>query len=275
MSTELATSEAIVHEPVLSLDELGQQASHEYEQTAINLQDALSHYLRFGEILLTARPLVEPNGWKKWLKTVGVEHYETAAKAMRLAANRDALPDEAFTVWKDRRGNQLSPSINRALRYVRGLPDSYSKGTKVYDDETRAEVVRLHDEEGLDFVEIAAMLGVGKTSVRNWCDPESNLKNNTARTARRRRNRAAHQALKDQQRRAERDDLASDASKDLSRAYALVRKLALALDVANSSSTRQSTDADLRVAIAGCYKCEDAITQAMRSERAAQEVSDE
>ena len=268
MSTELAT---IDKEPALSLDELGQQAFYEYEQTAVHLQNALSHYFRFGEILLTARPLVEPNGWMKWLEATGCESYETAAKAMRLAANKDALPDEAFTVWQDSRGRQLSPSVTRALRYVRGLPDSYIKGSFSYDNEVRVEAVRLHDEEGLNATVIASMLGTSRTSVRNWCNPEGITKDRTARQARRRRDIAARQALKEQQRRAERDVLASATSPNLSRSYALVRKLALALDAASNASTQQSSDADLRLAVTRCHNCEDAITQAMRSERAAQE----
>jgi len=101
-----------------------------------------------------------------------------------------------------------------------------------------------------------------------WCDPEYKKKTRATYAAKRRRDAAALRALKDQERRAERDALASTTSPDLSKSYALVRKLALALDAAsNSSSTQQSTDVHLRTAVTRCFHCEDAITQAMKSER--------
>lgn len=254
----------------VTLDDLAEAAMLEHGRAELALVGALAHFVRLGEILLEARRRVGQDGWGAWYRDrLGMET-AVVSNVMRLAHYRDQLPSEVFECYRQADGRLANPSLHRALPYLRGLPPVNPRYRLKGDSRTINEVRRLHST-GMNYKEIAALVGVHETTTRRWCDPKGEkerVKRNSERESiRQREKRAAAAALKKQRKREERDNLASRTGGELSEAYALIRRTTATLDRALGGAMTGDVRGRIELAIRRGHLCEDEIVLALRSSR--------
>lgn len=247
----------------LTLDQLAQAAADEYRQAENHMLGVLHHFVRFGEVLLAARPQVPEGEWMRWCEGVAnaagrTYEYKTAAAAMRLAHYRNHLPAEAWQPWKDSSGRLMNASPKHALSYLKGLPIINRKGVSGHPEETRMEARRLRTA-GLSYDDIAEMVGASSHAVRMWCEPAVAKRYAAQRRTVSARQRAAARALREKEKRLDRDRLAKITGGELADAYSLIRRALAALD-----KDGRAPDAILHL-----QKAEDTVQEAMRTARTA------
>lgn len=259
------TAEVVVRR---TLDELALSARTEYQAAAEHLAGALSHFIRFGEVLLEARSRLDEagEGWLKWLKSIGINHQFTADRAMRLAFYKDRLPSEAFQVRRDASGRVLNPSWNNALQYVSGLPPIRNKGQIGYPESTRQEAHRLH-AEGLTAKEIGAILNVGASTVRYWVLPGEEQRVRENRRRYKAKNLRIATAARKQMRREERDLIAKSVGGELAVAYGHLRSCLAALDRSVANCDDITVAGVARRTISQLHGAENSLVEAMQAER--------
>ncbi len=243
-----------------TLSELTAIAISERDLAEADLAGALGHTVQLGHVLIEARQRFPHGGWMEWVENDLTLSRRTASVAMRLAKYIDHLPQEALTVRTGHRGELRSPSIAHAMKILSGLPDTFPRNHYRSDEATRAEARQLR-AQGHSIKETADLIGVHPDTIRYWCDPTFKRQRNIDKNKRLKQARRAQQALKEQERRQEAIKLAADIGGPLAEAYAHVRRLALSLDSAASSTPLG------REALSLCHRCEDQIIAALKATR--------
>lgn len=132
----------------------------------------LQHALAAGEALLEAKEIVPAGEWKAWLaaNAPGDRGLWTCSAYMRLAYLREHVdPNLSFTA---------------NLQLLQGM-EGRSTGIAKVPDDAKAEGLRLHATGEFSLNEIARTIGVTRSTVRCWVDPE------WAKAKERRRNRGS------------------------------------------------------------------------------------
>jgi hypothetical protein len=232
----------------LTLDELAAAANSEHHQAVEAATAAVDHAIRSGELLAAAHQRVTAAGesWSQWLTENFEGVHRTAATYIRIAAHRDHVPDGAGLV--------------EARRALRGLPRVYIGPAlpSGAPEETKDEARRLRSE-GMSLKATAERLGVSKSSILNWTDPDHYAKVR----ARARRYNARQRLARGELRRRERDAVVRAAGGALADAYGLVRRAAQAVDRARAEADDREAKNALAAALGELHSTEDKIVRAL------------
>jgi DNA-binding transcriptional MerR regulator len=265
----------------LTLSELADIANSEHNAVGRALFEAVAHGIRCGEALLMAKrqlaariegdalgqyKVADGNRqvWDKWCDEnirFG-SHY--AGGYMRLAFYKDQLPPEVSLPFIGRDGKERSPSIARALNYVKGLPPIFTPRQKEVPPDERREIRELR-KNGLSYRDISKLIGRSEQTVALVCDPERKRRQREAHNRWLRKRKAADRALREKTR----DEAIAAAAKTtggaLAESYSVLRsKMAPALDRAISEASDAEVRDALRDALAKLYQCEDKIALALK-----------
>lgn len=234
-----------------TLDDLATVANAEHckvDRAVVDARAAMSsgvvHGIYAGEALLEARRRVEEGDWARWLEA-NVQFSAAAAQIyMRLAWYRDRL-DVAETPL----------TVLSAVAYLKGLPAPHLGHKPGW---MKTEALRLKIR-GLNFTQIAEVLGVTPITAHRWVDPrydkQVQIQKNRQRAARLKAQQASER---------ERTAAAVKAKGGpAAEAYALVRRCAAQLDIALADSSGSDERLALRMALAAAHKVDDAIVVAL------------
>lgn len=240
----------------LTLDELASTAVDEYRAASAHLAASLDHFIRLGEVMIVVYGRMQTTEeWRAWLDHVGIGT-TVASQAARLATYKDQLPPEAFLPYRSQKNELRFPTHTSALTYIVGLPPISNRRRRT-DPAVVGEAIRLR-EAGLPYEEIAQLLNVSTTAVRDWCNPEAyksrNRRRAKARALAQRQRYAADRALAEKREREERDRLAVTTGGELAKAYAVIRAALKHLDL-----NRGPDDA-----IRALHRAEEAVVATMR-----------
>lgn len=236
-----------------SPQELDEALRAEIAAAAGHIGGALHHFMRCGEILVAIRPTV-PNGeWAKWCTERSIQT-SWASRVMRLYTYRESIDLEPAIASN---GRLEFPTIASALRSVVDKEPivAHKDAARQYPKETRSTAIQMR-ADGASWSEISATLRIPISTLREWVDPGGKARRNTLRNKRLKEQAAERVALKAQRKREERDALARSSDKDLSGAYASVRKALAFLDrhspttKAISSANRYLTAAEAAIVVA-------------------------
>lgn len=121
--------------------------------------DMLRHAIAAGEALIEAKRLVPSGEWIAWIveNAPAGKGYWCCQSYMRLATLKD----------------QVDPglSIGANLRLLTGV-DGASPGRPKVEEDVKAEALRLYGEGNLSHYEIARRVGVSRSTVRCWINPD-------------------------------------------------------------------------------------------------------
>lgn len=234
----------------LSLDELAALAISEHEACEAAMGEAVRHAIAVGEVLHHVAEREKQSGnYINWVRDNMPFGVRTAAEYRRFFIYRDRLVGV--------------PSLGRGRVVLAGLPPIAKSGIPQVDEETkRAALEMLAD--GMTQADVAAVVGVSAKTVRCWINPEK------AREIHRRdqrRRAAAARALREQEKRKERDRLAKDAGGEAAKAYSAIRKTLAAIDAALTVCDDRTEREHLTSALRAGHKTEDAIVEALKAHR--------
>ncbi len=229
----------------------------EHEQVYAAALDALTHAILCGEALQKAREAVPDGEWTRWVDQNLDITDNQAFRYLRIAHYRDVLLS----------AEHRPQSVRAALDYLREnnmprLDTSNRRNGGRYPTFDVDEARRLHSQ-GMSFGQIGQLLGISSQAV--WLQLAPGARDKRAKSRRRRweLNKAQRKALVD----AERAKAVARVGGSVADAYALLRKCAIALDRAiTTTSTTAEVDA-LRDALAFTHRAEDQIVAALKLER--------
>lgn len=261
-------SAVAVVEPRRSLDDLAVAARNARDAMRADLASALHHAFVLGEVLWAAHDQIDRRSeWDAWLRdNVGLQA-EGARRYEELYAHRDLLPPEAFSSYRDERGNLRSPTFTSAWKYLRGLPElrhelrPHRRGShNRISDEVKQEVKRLV-EGGMSCNGAARMVGVSESVARLWVVPGAVEKDEERRRVAARKSKAAKAAL--------RRELDSKAARNIgggiSEVYANTRKsLQIAQRILDDVEETPKVRRELNALIADLHRVEDRTTAILK-----------
>lgn len=201
-----------------SLEELAETIRREHMLAAGSAKEMVEHAIFAGVALLEAKARLPFGDWREWLDTNAPMSRGTAEVYMRLAAHRDLVLEGRVT------------TIRAAQRLLRenGVEHRRHKSSGL---ELEQEAARLR-KRGMRYDEIADVLGVSKSAIYNWTNPQSRRKNLDAQKKRVRQRSLERAALE----RVERDRHMRALKDERSECYRLARLLAQRLDRAHTEA---------------------------------------
>lgn len=227
-----------------TMDELGARAKAEHLLCLASAQSALEHAIAVGECLMTARAN-EPGTWKAWFAAQEFEFsIFVGYRYMRMATYRDQIGD--------------LPTVTAAVQALRGMPRSpIAAGLRQsrhdpYPEEVRKEALRLR-ADGWSGPKVADLLGVSKSRIYSWENPERYRA--TARRNLARRTEANRLLKANEQQRAIRK-ATKKAGADLAEAYSTIRLNLEATERAIAATDEYAHKAKLREAYEYAHKAE-------------------
>lgn len=236
-----------------TIEELTRLVNGEHSDVLTATRKTIDHAIRCGNLLMEIQQLVGYGGWRKWLTNDWAADPSVARCYIRIAAYHEHIPASARS------------SIHKAQQALRGLaPVGLTESWNSVRADAKADAKRLV-KEGLTQEQIAEMLGVSKTSVQRWVNPELERKERRQRKERATAQKAARRALAREQRAAEvRKALREQKGTALAESYSLARKLAQELDRADNEATKREVRVLIRQAHEALHKVEDALGGALR-----------
>jgi len=236
----------------MTIDELAAVARAEYGLMAEHVAFALRHAIRSGEALLRAKESMSKGEWGRWVEDhVGISN-AWGSQLARLAYYRSEIPAEVLQAG----------SITEARSYLKGLPPIQPPGPAAQVPRAMIDEAQRLRSEGASYAEISRAMEVNQGEVWRWLNPEKHRESQRRGSLKhQRKRRAADQALKQQQEQAQRRQLAKATGGELAKSYSLIRQALAALD---KVATEQAGEA-----IRHLHKAEEAVVEAMRTERAA------
>lgn len=234
-------------------EELENLIRREHVEVTGSLVHAVQHAIRVGQALLITKERIGKDlGQAKWHDLLGRVDISTgtATRYMRVAAYREHIPPSEM------RG------IERAAAWVRGLPavtGGRGMGGSVYPDGVRDEALRLR-RQGLTLLQVTEVLGVSKSAVSDWENPEKARARQRLQQKHAVRRKRTAEAMKRQ----ERADAVKRVGGAPSEAYSFLRKSMLSLQRAIDESVDPEAKSRLRKAYNSLTDAEDDIARALR-----------
>ena len=241
-----------------SLEALAEKANREHEAGRAIVRrawcDGAQHAIEAGMALMRARELTAELGtpWRKWCEANLHFPHDTAKRYMRIAWYRAEVEN-----WIAAGG---SGKFHDALRFLSGLPAVNEEAPK--PDSLKVEACRLY-KQGHSIDRVAELVGVHRTTAREWLDADYLRKRRQRQSMRDLRQRRALRALSEK----EKAELAKGRGGSTAKAYALLRRCALELDAAIGAAKNQQERELLRTALAEVHRAEDSVVAS--SKRAA------
>jgi transposase len=224
-----------------ALPDLAAEANREYALAEEAAAEFVAHAIRCGEVLVEAREKCERRHWYKWLEENFNATTTTAKLCIRIATYRNELPEDVR-------------SIDHARRALRGLPP-VTGDPHAHAETLREEALRLRQGGG-SLEEIAQELGVHKSTVHYWTNPQR-------RRDQYRRSRAARRALEQQEQNGRLKQAVRQTGGALAEAYAMAERLQDVLGQAHSEATDSEARRALSVAGTHYRKMRDEIVRAL------------
>lgn len=246
--TLVETHPEVLDAPTLA--DLAETANREHRLAGESARVALTHVLRVGEALLTARQQVEASSgdWRGWVEENWDATYSSAEQYIRVYRHRESVPPDAR-------------NIVDALKAVVGLSAINGVPTK-YPEHVRAEALTML-EEGKNQREVSLALGVSIPTIQSWLHPEKfqtrrQRERDRKRLERTRRERAERALLQQ-----ERDQAVRKIGGTVAESYSMLRKTAQRVDQAKEQAEGREARLALKAALTKLHAAEDDIVRAL------------
>jgi hypothetical protein len=232
------------------LNGLAGRANAEHHAVEAAATTAVQRAIACGKLLLEAKGRIPDGTWTEWLDANFDGSKTTANVYVRFARH------EQFLVG---RGLSLKEAETRLLGM--GRRPNYGEGAAapIFPPALRDEGIAML-EAGASTREVARALGVSKSTVHWWTNPERARARLKAQAARR---RAASAALREQRRRRQRDEAARRAGGSIAESYSLIRRLTQQLDTAISEAGDGEARQALNGALRRMHEAEDEVVRAL------------
>lgn len=227
-----------------SLENLAEVANREHRLALESGMAMVEHAIAAGEALLAAKEKVRGGNWTSWLAENFPGSRTVALNYVRIARNRELLPDRVRNIQEALWLLSSSPATRHGTK-TDELPDALTAHAQI-----------LHGE-GLSYEEIASELGCSPSAVWRRLNPAS-YRRYRERNNRIRKN--AYSAL----RQAERDRYVRRANGKPGKAYEMLRKVQEELARAIADAESPDVRAELQRAQPALYEAEDSIAAAAR-----------
>lgn len=243
MSIQVATPAAVE----ASIADLLVVVEREHQLTLQAARSVLTHAIAAGRALEQIRVQIPEGQWKAWVNEHAPIHFTTACDYMRAAHFSDTLEAAGVATLED------------AMAFLRGMPRDPSRpGRGGLPAQEKA--ARQMSDQGASNAEIAEALGVAKSTVYWWLNPEARRRN-LKRISQSKKEAARGKKIAERERQAREMKNAGGA---VAETYALIRKALQTLDLAIDHERGREMHYALDRAMTLLHAAEDEIVKASK-----------